>query len=1408
MQKFFTSWMRTAWIMMLLALPSFAMAEKEAWVEYDSNTNALTFCYGENKTTATGNITVYGLNSGEDNPGWWTIANSVKTVTISADFADARPTTCSHWFYNMTNITEINGLQYLNTSEVTSMSDMFLACHALKTVDVSKFDTQNVTTMNAMFCQCRALTTLDLTSFDNSKVTDATEMFRGDSQLTTINVSNKFLFKDGCKGDNMFYDCTGLTKTSYSEGSTYVGITKAVDVSRGGYLNVTSPVMAWVGYKDGVLTFNYDNQKYNTTGYVYDIPTDGTDPEWTWGSSVTSVVIKDNFANAPVVSCRKWFKNLSKITSIEGLQNINTENVTDMSEMFNGCNALTNVDLSKFNTAKVTTMAGMFGSCSALTSLDVTMFDTSNVTDMSQMFYACTGLSTLDVTKLNTEKVTNMNSMFYACSGLTTLDVTKFITKQVTDMGKMFYGCSKLSPILNLTNFNTAQVTDMASMFENCSALTKILVNSEFIVENVTSSYHMLYGCSGLTGYSDKSEEYNKELAQTIKDGGLLTNIDVELEPWAEYQAKTNTLTFHYDGVKLLTEATAKYDIAETYSTTEYPGWVEKKDDITKVVINSEFAKYLPTSTSYWFADLSNLTEIEGLEYLLTNKVKDMNSMFYNCSKLASLDLSHFETGTVTDMSFMFSKCGALQSLVLGDNFLTQSVTSMDNMFAYCEVLPALDLTHFETSNVTNMDSMFKNMQALTELDLTSFNTTSVTNANEMFYDCRKLVTINVSKDFQLSSGTDMFKGCVNLVFYSSSSVGVEMAKDYTLGGYLYNKDVAPEPWAEYDTTVNTLTFHYNKMRGGKVDYRYTLSEASTWNYYASYFKKVIFDEEFKDARPTSCRLWFKGMTQIESITGLEYLNTEDVTDMSCMFQGCTAMKTIDITHFNTAKVTNMDYMFDGDSGLTDIIVSDKFTVDNLVAQSTESLNNKGLRMFQGCTSLTDYSNAEETDMDATKAKYLSEGGYFTNPAKILWAKYDEANKSFTYYYNGKCGKNYSYKYDRTSDWVGVAKTANVTSLIVDKSVADYKTTDMSHLFTNINFADKITGLEYLNTEGVTNMEGMFANSHFSTIDLTHFNMESVTNTTSMFHGCQRLKNIYVSKDFTVDGVTSSSSMFYNCPYLTNIGASSSYDKSRANYTNSDGCLTLRQHFSVGDESYAIDQTSNNACPLCYDDVTFTDGEKFATDADFQFASEKKASYSRTLSNAKWATLCLPFAYSVSDNSSCKYYTLSNVTEKTITLTEITEGTIKAGTPLMVYCENGTIDINATAAPVVSAPANAESGNRLNGTFESVVLPDKYGCYFIAKDKFYSVSLYTYSSHAVKVNPYRAHILTDSQSSAKYASVLDIETDDEVTGINSVMGSLNADAEYYDASGRRQDSLQKGLNIVKRGNKTIKIMIK
>ena len=438
-------------MLMLLTLATSARAladdDRQSYAVFDNGT--LTF-YCDNQTRAG----AMPLNEGDADPEWLQYASSITTVVFSESFQDARPTTCYYWFSGCSNLTEIKGIKYLNTSKVTNMNYMFYCCYAIDFLDISSFNTENVKDMSFMFAFCYSLKTILVGSGWN-----------------VANVTYSGYMLDWCE------------KLVGGNGTTYTGENPKdktyahIDGKDGnpGYLTDATNFKPYAVLEDNpdgktkTLVFRF--------GYMPDnampLNEDYAEPEWyQYASEITTVEFDPLFQYARPTSCCGWFFGCEKLTEINGIEYLNTSKVTIMSGMFEYCVSLKSLDLRSFNTSEVTIMNGMFANCIGLRSLDLSSFNTENVTNMGNMFDGCSKLQSLNLSSFNTENVTNMGSMFYFCSSIQSLDLSSFNTSAVEDMRYMFFGCSALETILVGSGWNVDMVTHSDNMFYNCKKLT------------------------------------------------------------------------------------------------------------------------------------------------------------------------------------------------------------------------------------------------------------------------------------------------------------------------------------------------------------------------------------------------------------------------------------------------------------------------------------------------------------------------------------------------------------------------------------------------------------------------------------------------------------------------------------------------------------------------------------------------------------------------------------------------------------------------------------------------------------------------------------------------------------------------------------------------------------------------
>lgn len=455
--------------------------------------DVLTFYYDNERETKTG--IMFDVNSfdwsGED------YRDLITTVKFEDSFADYHfITNMRKMFAEMSNLTTIEGISNLNTENVTDMYAMFYSCGKLESLDLSSFNTEKVENMYLMFYACQSLKSLDLSSFDTKNVTNMSYMFTGCQNVEKIYVDEKWTTENVETSSYMFNGCwklTGQDGTEYRYGEEDAAY---AHYKEDGYLSCWPK--AYAVLEEDSLTFYYDILRPERTGTILSVDKF----EWTgetYRNNITTVTFDAAFADYQgLTSTATMFSRMENLTTIDGLNYLNTDSVTDMTAMFSGCLSLDSLDLSNFNTEKVTDMSWMFGICQSLDSLNLGSFDTGNVTKMNAMFSGCENLDTLYIGSFNTENVIKMNGMFTGCKKLTALNFNNFDTRKVEDMNTMFSDCQGLTS-LDLTTFNTESVTKMSGMFSGCENLTSISYDPDmFATDNVTDMSSMFSGCQKL----------------------------------------------------------------------------------------------------------------------------------------------------------------------------------------------------------------------------------------------------------------------------------------------------------------------------------------------------------------------------------------------------------------------------------------------------------------------------------------------------------------------------------------------------------------------------------------------------------------------------------------------------------------------------------------------------------------------------------------------------------------------------------------------------------------------------------------------------------------------------------------------------------------------------------------------
>ena len=815
----------------------------------------------------------------------------------------------------------------------------------------------------------------------------------------------------------------------------------------------------------------------------------------------------------------------------------------------------------------------------------------------------------------------------------------------------------------------------------------------------------------------------------------------------ADYVATNSTLTFK----KITSDNLEGLDLsrmAVVHNIDIVQNVCTNYSSIKNIVFDESFKTYAPTSLNGFFYGCETLETISGLEYLNTANVEFMDYMFNGCSALKSLDLTNFNTANVESMDYMFNGCSALTSLDL-TNFNTAKVTNMSNMFKGCSALTSLGLTNFNTAKVEFMDNMFNGCSALKSLDLTNFNTAKVTVMGNMFNGCSALTSLDL-------------------------------------------------------TNFNTANVEF-------MDYMFNGCSALT----------SLDLTNFNTAKVTYMNNMFEGCSALTTIYASDKFDTDNVSLGSDMFTGCKSLK-----DYSDSK-TDHNYANYGTTGYF-TPVFDYAEFDNATGTLTFR---RGLSKPAGAYDLNMESNNPGWEAQKRNIKKVVFDASFANarPTSCCW-------------WFGNCF------YLTEIEGIENLNTQNVTDMrdmftccyaLTSLDVSIFNTQNVKNM--NGMFCDcsNLTSLDLtnFNTAKVTNMGNMFLGcSNLTSLDLTNFNTAKVTDMHFMFKGCSALTSldltnfntaevrdmnrmfymldksstalttIYVSDNFVTTNVQNGEKMFKNCTKLKGFQKYSLLDTDHryANYKT--GYFTKLVGKNGEEKIGATGET------LATENLVLDDGKDFVAYEPF---AAKEASYNRDIpEGSTWGTLCLPFAIDQSKETGCKFYRLTGIDNDRITLESYEGAEIPAGTPVLFKMNEGvkTLSISAQDADLVKEPvAGTDSDVNLVGSFTKIGGKDNQGLaeydYIIGKNKFWRVSDLD-GGNGVGIKPMRAYIHPATASQAR-AAMLSIGKGDGTTAIDNLNAISNdANAEYYDANGRRTNGLQKGLNIVKRGSKTYKIMVK
>lgn len=603
----------------------------------------------------------------------------------------------------------------------------------------------------------------------------------------------------------------------------------------------------------------------------------------------------------------------------------------------------------------------------------------------------------------------------------------------------------------------------------------------------------------------------------------------------------------------------------------------------------------------------------------------------------------------------------------------------------------------------------------------------------------------------------------------------------FLLGIGTSNALAEKKPYAVFDDATKTLTFKYEEMETlGTNEYELNSGTNSPkWcDLHKSEITKAVFAPSFAEARPTTCAYWFVSCKKLKNIEGIEFLNTEKVKDMRGMFYECICLENLDLSKFDTKKVTNMRNMF----------------------YNCQKLKTLDLSSF-------------ETDM-VTNMESMFSNCILLNTLKLT-------NKFNTQKVEDMCSMFYSCKELKTINLSGfdtqnvedMSYMFNLCKSLESLDLSNFNTLKVTLMDNMFNQCLQLTSLDLSNfdTQKVTKMNNMFYYcTGLKTVDISNFNTQAVKDMKSMFRYCTNLATIYVGENFVTTNAKYSDNMFDNCQLLK--GALPEYN---ANKTDHRFANYKTGYFSKLVGKNGEEKIGAAGEPLAAYNLALDDDKDFVAYEPF---AAKAASYSRTIKEGTtWATLCLPFEVSLDGRFRAFKLLSADEAKNTIELEEITTS-IAAGTPVIIKMTNGATvlnfsEANKAIAKEVQTSETADGNYQLQGLYTQKLF-DKNAdnnCYIVKGNKLMNPAklMQNTNKETVGSKPFRAYMIDKSSAPAAGAKMFSIGFDnDGTTAIDNLNTIANDNAIYYDLQGHRLNAPQKGINIVKRGNKTMKVIIK
>ena len=1467
------------WLLLLLTalvvsmLPGSALAQTaadaKAYAGFESSTQTLTFYYGTERSGYDKTYVVDEKISGD--PGWYKDNTSQKILTVVFDssFNAFQPMSLNRWFYYCTSLQEVKGVENLNTSKVTDMSQMFRGCHALGNLDLSGldvskvenfsytfyecwglqsltlggWDTSSATNMDRMFYNCSGFDELDLSSFSTSNVTNMERMLMYCFNVKTIYASSKFTTENVTNSKNMFNGDSNLVGAisydadkidgAYANAATGYFTIKCRHIGDDG-----KPLWGEPEHHDATCVegeynlYTCSNCHDTKKEYITDVPNPNNhsiEKRYLVEPTCKDSGMKEHYQ---CTLCKKTFLDAEATKEVDPStlviepdpkrHDLHKYDATEPTCAKDGCKQfwLCNICHKVYLDAEATQLA--------LQEADFIIQKYGHKLNAEGSCQRC-GLKAMTLNGVTAELQGIANTywdIFSEGEGETAVYGLRY-----PDSGETVLAVTLASDKDFMFSFNMQGASDAYYFIDG--------------LKQLNAGENAIYFKAGK---HKLAIDFNSLGTLTLSGIVATTDFTPVPQPKVVYNADTKTLTFYSsDAVPADVDEKNVYNVPEIIDASLAVHWLAPYMNVEKAVFDKSFKNLKPKSCAYWFIAMENLMTIDGFENLDVSEAVSLKSMFQYCDNLEMLDLSNFNTSKVKNMNNMFRDCSSLTTIYAGDGFSTENVETSENMFDDCPQLKGAvsydyhNIDHhyanYTTGYFTKPCSHQDENGASVLVKVEEVAATCVKPAYTLYHcgKCDKDMKTYTGEPEPTKHVIDLQKGAAEpdcthegtKDVYRCVNCDSLFLKDEN-GNYSTIESYAA---ATLPPLGHELDASYACSRCGKTDLRYAFLQIPDG------VKAVIADNEYPwqladESNPqaglkssnkgvhnsdSSMKLYLISEKPLEATIGYRVSSEERCDELVISKDG------VELTSFGGEKsdtyvvalpagthVLELNYSKDGSNDTSDDIavltqLSIKQTEDYSPAMKAAVVYN------QNDNSVT-FKAIEDNSQLADGDVYVSYINLDDKEAVPGWAEAlimassVRVDESFR-----------QFRPKSTMGWFGYS--LNVKEIEGLENLNTSETENMEAMFYQC-VSLKSLDLSRFNTSKVKNFGGMFVNClSLTELDITSFSMESANTANAMFAGCSTLENIYVNKSFSLEGMDYSdvNAAFAECYYLSGAKPYSMLDDPRLAANYRDGYL--KTYYKVGNERHEI------FGDMTVDELALEQDKPFMTHDAFH---ARKATMPVVITDEanvfNIGTICLPYAVKpsddytlyavkqISDNEMPTSQTRRAAIEKpagTIVL-EIVDGTLPAGQPAVYRAKKTAFAFTAADADVVEQPIADETlardGYLLSGSFTEQDAADGY---VLQGADFVSIAQLKGDSETYRISPLTAYLKSMSSATLSTDRLTPSSADGAFSGISFVNSLSDGSAQIYDINGVRLDTFKKGINIIRRSDgKTQKVVVR